>query len=182
MRFLLGVELNSRLFSKNSRACRICYLVTLSLLGFLLLTISISANTYSLIDTINSVYPNPSPPLKMLSTANLFIIAITAINDAFFNVAIHLIFFAFVILTNKWKSLWSTLLQLQFQMPKFDRDLYFRCRKIALAGMFLILVVKLSIHVLVTFKFNDYLSSIQFRILAWTFTWLSVIFYLLPWW
>lgn len=140
MRLLLGVELNSQLFNKNTRGCRICYLVGIFSFGFVLLVTSIGVNMFSLIDLINSVV-DPPPELLMLSQANLFIIAITGINDTIFNVVIHLIFFSFVVLSRKWKSLWSVLLKIQFQSPKFDCGFYVRCRKFALAGMILIFVV-----------------------------------------
>lgn len=146
MRIMLGIDIHPQSSTRPSTS-NICCRISRAFFGFLVLVFTIVFNVVHLVSTIDSTYDTlqENSIFLNLTQSNLLIIRITAFNEMVFNVVIYLLFYA-VVMTNVWKSLWSTFQQLQLQPPKFDRDFYHSCRKITIAAMFCILVVSYCVQ------------------------------------
>jgi hypothetical protein len=148
MRAVLGIELNdNKLLLRTGDTTpfrrRCCQWIGRFFLGFFVLVISLSINILDAIftydDTMDSHYLLHEEKVNV-TTSDLMIIRIAAVNEVFYNGTIHLIFYSLAC-REEWKELWATLQKIQFQLPKLDREFYFTCRKIAVFGVICIFVV-----------------------------------------
>lgn len=128
MRVVLGMELDKSFHRKTGQFCWSWALVSF---GFLILVVSSIVNLLSMV----FVFDTTTTEVNTTRTnANVLITIITGVNDSVYNVVIHQVFYAFVLMNRKWKSLWVLLQKIQSQSPKLDQDFYLKCRRIALTG------------------------------------------------
>lgn len=140
MRVWMGIELDQRADLHQNHG-RLCWSRVLSSFSFLILVVSMSINILALIFTFQDV--NVENFRKMginITQANILIILITGVNDSIYNVTIHFVFYAFILM-GKWKSLWSILQAIQCQLPLLNKNFFKRCKKLAIAATICNLVV-----------------------------------------